>query len=116
MILKHNAEILIGDYSNSDQLNEEVLRCLKGARGINTANSNVKASLHTDWNWELYNPIFKDLKVFLMRETHKNFSPGKMCVGYKDLICKTFWAMFMKKVIMLTLTAINHLHIVLHIL
>ena len=92
MILKHNAEILVGDYFKSDQLNEEVLRCLKTTRGINTTNSNVKASLHTDWNWELYNPIFKDLKVFLMRETNNNFSPGKMCIGHKDLICKTFWA------------------------
>ena len=92
MIIKNTAEVLIGDYSCPKILNEEVLKCLKSASTIDTNNSNVKVSFHTDWNWELHNIKFRDLKVFLMQETEKNFAPGKMCLGHKQLICKTFWA------------------------
>ena len=51
MKVKHNAHILIGDYQFADRVKEEVLSRLKDCNPIPQDNSNVKASLHTDWNW-----------------------------------------------------------------
>ena len=79
MKVKHNAEIIVGDYQFSDSLNKEVLHQLKFARDI--GHTNVKASLHTGWNWLPDNKKFSNFKSLIISEIEKKFSPGKRVGG-----------------------------------
>ena len=49
MEVRHSAEIIIGDYQFAESLNKEVLHQLQFAENI--GHTNVKASLHTEWDW-----------------------------------------------------------------
>ena len=74
MKVKHNAEILVGDYQFAESLNQEVLHQLKFARDI--GHTNVKA-FHTVWDWLPDNQKFKNFKSFIISEIERKFSPGR---------------------------------------
>tara|TARA_R100000008_G_scaffold78877_1_gene60156 strand:- start:200 stop:727 length:528 start_codon:yes stop_codon:yes gene_type:complete len=91
--VKHNAPILIGDYQFADRLKEEVFSRLKFSNPITKNSSNVKASIHTEWDWEPENITFRNLKVFLKEEIERNFKPGSIVCGDRTrLQCHNFWA------------------------
>ena len=87
----HNAEILIDDYQFSDSVKKEVLSLLKTAE--NVGQTNVKASLHTQWNWQPDNITFRNLKAYIRERIEKTYRPGATVDGSREMIyCKTFWA------------------------
>ena len=95
MKVKHNAEILVGDYQFAESLNQEVLHQLKFARDI--GHTNVKA-FHTGWDWLPDNQKFKNFKSFITSEIERKFSPGKMTTGEWTLgKMINFWANVYKK-------------------
>ena len=93
MEVKHNASILIGEYQFADRVKEQVLSSLKTCNPISQNNSNVKASIHTEWDWEPHNITFRNLKGFIREEIERYFKPGFMAGGermrLKDI---NFWA------------------------
>ena len=91
--VKHKADIIKGEYQFADKVKSEVLSLLKVCNPIPQDNSNVKASIHTEWNWEPDNIRFRNLKSFIREEIEKYFKPGSMSGGGRPrLICKNFWA------------------------
>ena len=93
MKVKHYAEILVGDYQFADSLRKEVLSLLKVCNPISQDRSNVKASLHTGWNWEPDNIKFRNLKGFIREEIERYFKPGAMSDGGRyRLEYSNFWA------------------------
>ena len=91
--VKHNAEILVGDYQFSDSLRKEVLSLLKVCKTVPQETSNVKASIHTVWDWESDNIHFRNLKAFLREEIERNMKPGAMSGGERDILkVGNFWA------------------------
>ena len=93
MKVTHNAEVLVGDYQFADKVKEQVLSCLNCCNPIPQDNSNVKASIHTEWDWEPENITFRNLKSYIREEIEKVFQPGQ-CVGTprEYLKCHNFWA------------------------
>ena len=90
--VKHNAPILIGNYQFADSLRKEVLSLLKVCSPISQDKSNVKASIHTEWNWEPDNIIFKNFKEYMRAEIERYFRPGAMSAGSRHWIyCKSMW-------------------------
>ena len=93
MKVTHNAEVLVGDYQFADRVKEEVLSRLKDCNPIPQGNSNVKASLHTEWDWEPDNITFRNLKGFIREEIERYFKPGAMSGGGRSRLAnKNFWA------------------------
>ncbi len=91
--VKHNAEILVGDYQFADKVKEQVLSCLKTCNPIPQDHSNVKASLHTEWNWEPDNITFRNLREYIREEIERQYKPGSTSDGGRRRIyCKSFWA------------------------
>ena len=91
--VRHNADVLVGDYMFSDNVKEQVLSHLKYCNPIPQDNSNVKASIHTEWDWEPNNITFRDLKSHITEEIERHFRPGYMTSGHIDrLKCFNFWA------------------------
>ena len=77
--VKHKADIIKGEYQFADKVNNEVLSLLnKGVVAIPQNNSNVKASLHTEWNWEPENITFRNLKSYIREEIERHYKPGSM--------------------------------------
>jgi len=74
MKVRHSAEIIIGDYQFAESLNEEVLHQLQFAENI--GHTNVKASLHTEWDWLPDNQKIKNFKSFITSEIENHFKPG----------------------------------------
>ena len=98
MKVTHNAQVLVGDYPFAEKVKEQVLSCLKTCNPIPQNHSNVKASIHTEWNWEPENITFRNLKAFIREEIEKNFRPGATADGGRRWIrCDTFWANVYKK-------------------
>ena len=98
MKVPHNAEVIVGDYQFADQIKSEVLSLLKVCNSIPKSNSNVKASLHTDWDWEPNNLKFRNLKSFIREEIERYYKPGAMSGGPRDwLQIGNFWANVYKK-------------------
>ena len=90
MKVKHSAKIIVGDYQFADSLNKEVLHQLKYATDI--GHTNVKASMHTVWDWIPNNQKVKNFKSFILTEIEKKYRPGEQvggdrCVG--KITC--FW-------------------------
>lgn len=79
MKVRHDAEIIVGDYQFADSLNKEVLHQLKHT--VNHGHTNVKCSVFTGWNWLPDNPKVKNFKSFIISEIERKFSPGKMTTG-----------------------------------
>ena len=93
MKVKHYASILIGEYQFADRVKEQVLSSLKTCNPISQNNSNVKASIHTVWNWEPYNLKFRNLKAYIREQVEKHFRPGARSDGSRSWVkCHTFWA------------------------
>ena len=89
----HNAQVLVGDYQFADKVKEQVLSCLKTSNPIPQDHSNVKASFHTEWNWELDNITFRNLKGFIREEIERYYKPGAMSDGSRlSVNCINFWA------------------------
>ena len=96
--LKHYADVLVGDYQFADRVKEEVFSCLKTCNPISQDDSNVKASLHTEWDWEPDNITFRNLKGFIREETERFFNPGVRSGGKRSwLTISAFWANVYKK-------------------
>ena len=97
--VKHNAPIIIGDYQFADKVKNEVLSLLKnGAPAISQDKTNVKASLHTIWDWEPKNITFNNLKNYIRAEIERYFRPGAVVDGERtSLVLDNFWANLYKK-------------------
>ena len=92
-VVKHRAPILRGNYPFADRLKDEVLSKVKHADPIPQENSNVKASLHTIWNWEWDNIILKNFRDYIVNEVETAFKPGAVSDGKRHrLFCKSAWA------------------------
>ena len=91
--VKHKADIIKGEYQFADRVKSEVLSLLKVCNPIPQNNSNVKASIHTEWDWELDNITFRNLKAYIREEIEKYYKPGGTSTGTREyLIDKNFWA------------------------
>tara|TARA_R100000008_G_C3524459_1_gene135802 strand:+ start:182 stop:754 length:573 start_codon:yes stop_codon:yes gene_type:complete len=97
--IKHNAGIVIGDYHLASSVKREVLRLLPLTETIDTENlSNVKSTVHTDYNWEPTNRTFNNLKAYIVQEIETAFQPGACIDDSRGKItCDNFWAMVYKK-------------------
>ena len=91
--VKHNAPIIVGDYQFADSLNKEVLSQLKVCNPIPQGDSNVKASVHTEWDWQPDNIKFRNFKSFIREKIETFFKPGSMSgSSQRDrLECHNFW-------------------------
>ena len=93
MKVTHNAEVLVADYQFADKVKEQVLSCLNHCNPIPQDKSNVKASIHTEWEWEPDNITFRNLKGFVREEIERYYKPGSVSGGSRDLLkCGNFWA------------------------
>ena len=93
MKVNHYAKVLVGDYQFADRVKEQVFSSLKTCNPIPQDNSNVKASVHTEWDWEPDNITFRNLKAFIREEIERYFKPGSMSSGARNrLECNNFWA------------------------
>ena len=92
MKVKHYSYVLVGDYQFADKVKSEVLSALKVCNPIATEESNVKASIHTEWNWEPDNITFRNLKAYITGEVERHFRPGDTAGGGRDPISVvSFW-------------------------
>ena len=91
--IKHKEDVIKGEYLFADKVKSEVLRLLKVCNPIQHHVSNVKASIHTEWDWEPENITFRNLKEYIREEIEKHWQPGQ-CVGTprEYLKCHNFWA------------------------
>ena len=96
--VKHKADIIKGEYQFADKVKSEVLSLLKVCSSIPQNNSNVKASIHTEWDWEPDNITFRNLKSYIKEEIEKYYKPGSTSSGSRDLLkIINFWANVYKK-------------------
>ena len=97
--VKHKADIIKGEYQFADKVKSEVLSLLnKGVVAIPQNNSNVKASLHTEWNWEPDNITLRNIKGFIKEEIERYYKPGARSGGSRlRLNNENFWANVYKK-------------------
>ena len=91
--IKHNADILTNTYQIHESLKNEVVSKLReGVPAIGKDSSNVKATVHTIWDWEPNNIIFKNLKQHISEEIDRHYKPG--FIGENErrpLLCSNFW-------------------------
>ena len=53
----------------------------------------MKASVHTEWDWEPDNITFRNLKGFVREEIERYYKPGSMSTGERGFLeCVGFWA------------------------
>ena len=96
--VKHKASIIKGEYQFADKVKSEVLSLLKVCNPIPQNNSNVKASIHTEWDWEPDNITFRNLKSYIIEEIEKHFKPGSRSGGARGYLREgRFWANVYKK-------------------
>ena len=93
MKVNHYAEVLVGDYQFADRVKEQVFSSLKTCNPIPQDNSNVKASVHTEWDWEPDNITFRNLKEYIKQEIERYFKPGARSDGTRSILkYYNFWA------------------------
>ena len=98
MKVTHNAEVLVGDYQFADKVKEQVLSCLNHCNPIPQDKSNVKASIHTEWDWEPDNITFRNLKGYIREEIERYYKPGATADGGRErLKVGNFWGNVYKK-------------------
>ena len=91
--VKHKADIMKGEYQFADKVKSEVLSLLKVCNPIPQERSNVKASIHTDWDWEPENITFRNLKSYIKEEIEKHYKPGARSGGSRLMLQnENFWA------------------------
>jgi hypothetical protein len=95
----HKADILVDTYQFHDSLKKEVVRLLsQGAPCIPQNDSNVKATLHTVWDWEPNNIKFRNVKAYIREEIERHYRPGATSDGNRSwLKCVAFWANMYEK-------------------
>jgi hypothetical protein len=93
MKIKHDTDILIGDFQFADTFNKEVLSLIKSETfSISKDVTNVKA-WHTDWVWQSENFNIIKFKTFLIHEIEKFFNPGVRIDGDRFFLeFHNFWA------------------------
>ena len=88
----------MGDYQFADRVKEQVLSCLKTCNPIPQDNSNVKASVHTEWDWEPDNITLRNLKGYIREEIERYFRAGALSGGEREYLrLSNFWANVYKK-------------------
>ena len=97
--VKHNADILVNNYKFHENVKNEVVSKLsEGVQAIGKNSSNVKATLHTVWDWEPDNFIFKHLKEHISKEIDRYYQPGFIGENKRrPLHCRNFWLNLYKK-------------------
>ena len=96
--VKHKADVIKGEYQFADKVKSEVLSLLKVCNPIPKDHSNVKASIHTEWNWEPDNITFRNLKAYIREEIEKHYKPGARSGGGRVMLeVGNFWANVYKK-------------------
>ena len=99
LTLKHNAKILRGDYPFADSVKEEVLSLFKnGVDHIAEDRTNVSSYIHTPFDWEEHNVVFRNLRSYIQTEIDKGYDPCQNSDGSRRKIeCRNFWGMAYKK-------------------
>ena len=88
----HHADILIDSYQFHDAVRHQVALKLKdGVSTIGKETSNVKATVHTDWDWEPNNNDFLKLKAHIGNEINRHYTPAFKGELTTPLKCKNFW-------------------------
>ena len=91
--IKHNADIIMNTYQIHESVKNEVVSKLReGVPAIGKDSSNVKATVHTIWDWEPNNIVFKNLKEHISEEIDRQYKPG--FIGENErrpLHCSNFW-------------------------
>ena len=95
MKVRHDTEIIVGDYQFSESLNQEVLYQLKFATDY--GHTNVKASLHTGWNWLSDNQKVKNFKSFIVSEIYHNYKTQLVSSKRYNVLVANFWGNVYKK-------------------
>ena len=90
--VKHKADIIKGEYQFADKVKRQVLSLLKVCNPIPQDNSNVKASIHTEWDWEPENITFRNLKEYIREEIEKHYKPGASQGPRIPIRVGSFWA------------------------
>ena len=89
----HNADILVDTYQFHESVKKQIVSKLnEGVATIPRDQSNVKATLHSEWNWEPKNITFRNLKAYIREEINRHYRPG--FIGNTDrenLECLNFW-------------------------
>ena len=89
----HNADILVDTYQFHESVKKQVVSKLnEGVATIPRDQSNVKATVHSEWNWEPKNITFRNLKAYIREEINRHYKPG--FIGNTDretLECSNFW-------------------------
>ena len=95
----HKADILVDTYQFHDSLKKEVVRLLsEGAPCIPQNDSNVKATMHTVWDWEPNNIKFRNVKAYIREEIERHYKPGAFSSGGRTWLKSTnFWANLYEK-------------------
>tara|TARA_A100001515_G_scaffold73933_1_gene58786 strand:+ start:192 stop:728 length:537 start_codon:yes stop_codon:yes gene_type:complete len=95
----HKADILVDTYLFHDSLKKEVIRLLsEGAPCIPQNDSNVKATMHTVWDWEPNNIKFRNVKAYIREEIERHYKPGAFSDGGRTWLKSTnFWANLYEK-------------------
>ena len=95
----HKADILVDTYLFHDSLKKEVIRLLsQGAPCIPQNDSNVKATMHTVWDWEPNNIKFRNVKAYIREEIERHYKPGAFSAGGRTWLKSTnFWANLYEK-------------------
>ena len=95
----HKADILVDTYQFHDSLKKEVIRLLsEGAPCIPQNDSNVKATMHTVWDWEPNNIKLRNVKSYIREEIERHYKPGAFSDGGRKWLKSTnFWANLYEK-------------------
>ena len=93
MEVKHNAQVLVGEYPFADKVQNEVFSLLRrGVVAIPQDNSNVKATLHSGWDWEPDNITLRNIKGYIREEVERYFKPGAQSDGTRKMLFHAnFW-------------------------
>ena len=73
----HNADILVDTYQFHESVKKQVVSKLKeGVPTIHRDLTNVKATVHTTYDWEPKNIVFRNLKAYIREEINRHYKPG----------------------------------------
>ena len=87
--VKHNTQILIGDYQFPGMIKSEFLSLI----GTTSPYANSIPTVVTGWNWEPDNEKFNNLKECILNALETTFKPGLRVDGSSiPLQCEDFWA------------------------
>ena len=92
--VKHNAQILIGDYQFAEMIKGELLSLIR----TTSPYANPIPTVVTGWNWEPNNDKFNNLKDCIKNAVETTFKPClRVDGGMAPLVCEDFWANIYEK-------------------